>query len=50
MCNFILLGDKPGDLTIWNPKDNKMNKCYFIQSPVDCIAASPTNHRQMAVA
>ncbi|CAB4477420.1 unnamed protein product [Rhizophagus irregularis] len=47
---LIVSGDKPGDLTIWNPNNNKMNKCYFIQSPVDCIVASPTHHRLMAVA
>ncbi|GBC04475.1 hypothetical protein RclHR1_00570031 [Rhizophagus clarus] len=47
---LILSGDKPGDLTIWNPNNNKMNKCYFIQSPVDCIAASTTHHKLFAVA
>ncbi|CAI2175727.1 16116_t:CDS:10 [Funneliformis geosporum] len=47
---LIVSGDKLGDLTIWNPNNNKFNKCYFIQSPVDCIAASPTHHRLVAFA
>ncbi|RIA92993.1 WD40-repeat-containing domain protein [Glomus cerebriforme] len=47
---LIVSGDKLGDLTIWNHNNNKMNKCYFIQSPVDYIAASPTHHRLIAVA
>ncbi|CAG8648245.1 82_t:CDS:2, partial [Racocetra fulgida] len=46
---ILIIGDKSGDISIWNPSKNKSNKLYLIQSPIYDISSSPTVENSLAI-